>query len=437
MFKQRKNLKNILRVILIIIFFSQSNLLFADNVVTVTDNSFPVAIGNKYFIKNDPLVQYQSSDIALQDFIKNKDAVPVFTLPVKSLWLTFKLKNLSTHIHLYLSIGDPNISNIWLYEKTALGLVLLKYTGSSTNFKTRGNDNAAFDLDLFLPQNGEKEFYVRISSPHAIELPIIINNADSLNENNFIQTIILGLYCGIILSVLLYNLFLFFATKDRSYFIYVFYLLTLGFAQISLAGWSFRFLWPLHPSINAYIVIATSCFAALLGIAFAKSFLNTKTYTPRINNFLSLLSYSYLLGILLSFTSLAWLSYLIFNFVGLITSISLLSTSYIIYKKGYRPAYFYFIAWSIFLSCMIVYLLKNLNVIPTNNLTHFILYFASSAEAILLSIALADRINILKKEKELSQAEALERAEENERLVKEQNTMLELQVDQRTFELKE
>lgn len=61
----------------------------------------------------------------------------------------------------------------------------------------------------------------------------------------------------------------------------------------------------------------------------------------------------------------------------------------------------------------------------------------SAVEAILLSIALADRINILKREKEESQAEALRISQENEKLVREQNVILEQKVKERTLALEQ
>ncbi len=61
--------------------------------------------------------------------------------------------------------------------------------------------------------------------------------------------------------------------------------------------------------------------------------------------------------------------------------------------------------------------------------------FGSGIEVILLSFALADRINILKKDKELSQAEVVMALEENEKLIKEQNIVLEQKVLVRTEEL--
>jgi hypothetical protein len=60
----------------------------------------------------------------------------------------------------------------------------------------------------------------------------------------------------------------------------------------------------------------------------------------------------------------------------------------------------------------------------------------SAIEAMLLSFALADKINIFRREKEESQAQALKALEENQRIIREQNVILEKKVDARTHELK-
>ncbi|MCH5690178.1 7TM-DISM domain-containing protein [Niabella sp. W65] len=51
------------------------------------------------------------------------------------------------------------------------------------------------------------------------------------------------------------------------------------------------------------------------------------------------------------------------------------------------------IAWSIFLCSVIVFVLRNVGILPYNYLTFYALQIGSAAEAVLLSLALADRIN--------------------------------------------
>jgi signal transduction histidine kinase len=82
-----------------------------------------------------------------------------------------------------------------------------------------------------------------------------------------------------------------------------------------------------------------------------------------------------------------------------------------------------------------LFVFSEMGIIPTNNLTAYIMPLGSALEVVLLSFALADKINILKKEKEEEQAAKLRMFKENEELIREQNTMLEQKVTIRTEEL--
>ena len=84
---------------------------------------------------------------------------------------------------------------------------------------------------------------------------------------------------------------------------------------------------------------------------------------------------------------------------GLALIIFLFITAVTLLKKGYKPAKFFLYAWSILLLCVCVYILKDFDLIPYNTFTIYSLQIGSSLEAVLLSFALADKINISKKEK--------------------------------------
>jgi signal transduction histidine kinase len=115
----------------------------------------------------------------------------------------------------------------------------------------------------------------------------------------------------------------------------------------------------------------------------------------------------------------------------------MLLNAVLVYGKGYRPAKFFLIAWSMFLFGLCIFVLKDYNILPYNTITYNMMPFGSALEVILLSFALADKINIFKKEKEDSQAEALRISLENEQLILQQNIELEKKVNERTLELQE
>jgi signal transduction histidine kinase len=97
-------------------------------------------------------------------------------------------------------------------------------------------------------------------------------------------------------------------------------------------------------------------------------------------------------------------------------------------KMGYSSARFFLLAWSVFLLSVVVFVLRNMNLLPYNDLTYYALQIGSGMEALLLSFALAHKINLFR-------AEALQASQENERLVREQNIILEDKVHKRTEEL--
>ena len=106
-------------------------------------------------------------------------------------------------------------------------------------------------------------------------------------------------------------------------------------------------------------------------------------------------------------------------------------------RKGSRQAKFFLLAWTAFLLGVVAFILKDAGVLPFNDLTQFAMPIGSAVEGVLLSFGLADRINVLRREKEQSQAQALEAARENERIIREQNLILEHKVKERTHALEE
>ena len=246
-----------------------------------------------------------------------------------------------------------------------------------------------------------------------------------------------GIYFGIILVMMLYNLFIYITVKDDSYLYYVIYIFFVGLTQASLQGYTFKYIWPQ----NTWLAIQSAFLApGLVGIAallFIRNFLSTKIYVPKLNFSMNLIIAFYIFCIGLSLFGIYNLSQLLIQITAICASLFAFVIGYIIYKKGLRTAKFFLIAWSIFIIGVLLFVLKDLGILPYNNFTAYTMQAGSAIEVVLLSFALADRINILKKEKEVSQLNALNALKENERIIIEQNIILESKVTERTIELME
>lgn len=269
-----------------------------------------------------------------------------------------------------------------------------------------------------------------------MQLPLTLGTTKSIYESLLNKDIIFGIYAGIILVMGLYNLFIFFVVRDRVYILYVLYIFLVGLTQACIQGYAFKFLWPNSEYwANQSIIIAPDL-TGIAALEFIKNFLNLKQFSKPLYKGIFIFTAIYIIALILGFLDQYHLSQNLIQLTAMTASIYVWYVGYRISKKGYRPAFFFLVAWSIFLTSVVIFVLKNFNILPYNDFTFYALQIGSALEVILLSFALADKINILKKEKEESQAQALYESQKNQRLIKEQNIILDARVQERTVALK-
>jgi signal transduction histidine kinase len=300
--------------------------------------------------------------------------------------------------------------------------------------KAKNSQGFSFMLPAKLKQGDV--LYLKLRPHEVFITKLSIKKDYELFEKHALRDIIFGIYTGIMLIMFVYNLFLFIVVRDRSYIFYVFYILFTWLAQISIQGYGLRYIWDAESFMNQNSVVLYS----LLGLAFAClftiSFLNTKLFSPLSHRLFKIYLFLVVicLGILLIIGSPS--TFILMQILTLLgAAIAMYASYYVYFKKHFKPAGFYLLAWSILLVGAILFVLKDYGVLPYNTLTAYLLQLSSAIEVMLLSFALADKINYFKKENETAQVQALNASLENQKLIKEQNIVLEKKVKERTEEL--
>jgi two-component system, sensor histidine kinase LadS len=221
----------------------------------------------------------------------------------------------------------------------------------------------------------------------------------------------LGIYYGVLIVMMPYNLFLFFSVRDVSYFYYIFYVVFVSLYQAGIDGLAFQFLWPRSPEIELRSVLFFVCFGFIGIFQFVKSFLELKRNMPGINKFLTVVVWA--LGLIA--VGIFFFEYKIANIIvsllGLLAPLLIFAIGLKSFIQGFRPARFFLLAWTMFLLLTSMSALRIFAILPVNFITIHGMRIGSILEVILLSLALADRINIYKKEKIMAQKQALEEAE--------------------------
>lgn len=354
-------------------------------------------------------------------------------------WLKFRVHNATEMSQYMLTVAKATMDRVDLYALDSLGtLVSEAYIDRSEPFFSRRYHNPNFKFDLSIPPSETRTYYLRVESTMPIALPISIvspqKNLQSLSTEYFS----LGIYAGIVIIMALYNLFLFLSIRDMSYVYYVFYVLGTGLTQIGIKGYNFQFLWPNNPTLELGSVIILGSFSGIAAILFTIQFLEIKQHFRALHLGLLSLLVLFCFALVMLFMD-RFTAFILMQTATTLSALFGLGTAiYVVYKRPtFPPAKFFLIAWSILLVGSLAFILRDYGILPHNTLTNSSVQIASAIEMALLSFGLANRINMLKAERELSRLEALRAAEKNEKLIREQNIVLEQRVEERTRALTE
>jgi two-component system, NtrC family, sensor kinase len=359
--------------------------------------------------------------------------VPNFGAKENSVFVKFSIANESQEFFLYGYLENTAIDEIDIYHlgKSARKIVS---SGEHLSYNERGSEHPGVNFQMFIKPGQKVDFIARIKTGEQLLLPLKIGKEKFINAEQSRKELFYGYYMGWILVMLIYNLFVWITVRDKVYLYYVFYILTVGLTQLVLNGFASKYLWP---DATKGSMIASIIIPVLSGIAtvlFSRNFIQTKRFTPRVDKMLIGYLIIYMVVLVLAFTPYLNLCYVLIDF-NAASALILVYSAIVAVRNKYRPATFFLVAWVIFLTGVTLFALKNFGVLPFDNLTNYALPIGSALETVLLSFALADRINQFKKEKEDSQHKMIQVMSENQQLIEEQNVQLEMKVQERTQDL--
>jgi len=363
----------------------------------------------------------------------NKD---VFTHPLTrgAFWFRISVSNHSGQ-DAWLEVGSIAARYIDLYCPGGNDKPIL--TGTQRGEVSKPYAGTMFWLPLNkAEEKGEKTYYLRIEEETPFEVPLTIGTLQSLHAGKTLMDYLTAGFIGAILIMLLYNAFLWLSTRETLYLVYVLYLATC--LVIPPAHNGYLVISSLVPQewIYNHVVFFMSIANIIIGV-FAILYLGLKKELPRLYRFIVVVIAS--LGVM-GFLNFLYPYGFLFNtfqvFILLLYLACLGSAWYLLFKKR-RQAFFYTMGWTFMLVFTGIVILTINGYLPYNVFTRNSSLFGITLEAWLFSLALGNRINVLKKQQEAAQIELLEKVTENERLVRTQNQQLEFEVGRRTSELKQ
>lgn len=370
-------------------------------------------------------------------FLRNEKEVPHFGLRKASLWYRFDIEN-RTSTDLFLEIDNPILDTVEYFLVNNDGQLVHHYlTGNHVKIKEREVKTSQLLIDLKLSESSRHTCYLKIKSmASSFMTPMEIASMKTLFEIDHTKDLWQGLYFGLIAFIFIYNVFLFISIKDRSYIYFALFIAAMGWLFALLRGFGFQYIWSDYPYLNMLTPFVGSV-AGFYAILFSCNFLKTSENTPISHRWLmGLLGFYVVVGIL-NVLGFHLISMRLLEFNSAMVFFFLLISAIVTWREGFIPAKYYLMSWSIFVLGFCVYVMRELGIVNTNQFTENILQLTSTATILFMSFAISKKINIYIKVKNAAQEIAIKTALENEKLISNQNLLLEAKVNQRTIDLEE
>ncbi len=355
----------------------------------------------------------------------------------RPLWCRFRVRDLNPD-NLYMEIKNPDLDSVSVYIFDENDhLVHQHHTGDYVPSGDREVSGNNFFIDLHTKKGNEYTVYLRARSVNSsLFLPLYIAPLKTFYNSDRREGVFQAIYYGVIFFIVIYNLFLFVILKKPEYFYFSAFVFFLGIVFAIYSGYAIHYLWGKQTWLNKYPVVFASL-SGIFSILFTSNLLKSEIQTPRRHIWILALTGIYLLSIILQISGFSKIAYRFMLYNVFFSFAFIISIALSVWRRGYKPAGYYIFAWSFFLAGFMLYALREFNVIPVNDLTIHAAQVGSFLAIILISFSLGKKINIYIDNTSEAWSLAASTAEENERLIKHQNRLLEDRVNQRTHDLKQ
>ncbi|WP_128547036.1 sensor histidine kinase [Larkinella soli] len=355
-------------------------------------------------------------------------------------WLTFDLTN-ETDEELFLQFIYNGTRTIDLYE-TDGRRVLARHALGALNAETRYPVRKSNPFCALTVRNGQTHrYYVYFQGVYTKDQPIYCLTTASLVTGIHRADLFFGLFYGLVLAVVVYSLLLYARVGDRDTLLYVVWVLFVGLQIALFRGHLNEFLYAAFPGVEKYGV-ALAGITGMVHIPFTITFLRLRDRSPGFFRFGMTVLALYVLATLWTITDVTLsrngeAETDLIPLVALLEGVFNVSAGVAVYRRGFRPASYFIIGNLFFFLSIFIFLLYAFGPLPHGFLTYNSLPIGSALEITFFAMALASKINLLKRQRALAVRERIAALQENEKLIREQNTVLEQKVKQRTAELQQ
>jgi len=320
-----------------------------------------------------------------------------------AIWLRFTLKNPAEKaLHYYLEEAWPLIDEIDLFLPDGSGGYRRISTGDYQRFASRPFDHRTFVFPLTLEAGSSITCYMRFRTTSSMILPLTLWQPDSFMHRILREDRVLMLLYGMMLVMIIYNLLMYAAIRQRSYLYYVLFIASFMCFIMTQHGTAFQYLWPEYPWFANDCIPLTLAMVVFFAYLFTRNFLSIGMKFSDIRILYRCFFVISVLGMAISAFALNQDTYVVaMAGTPILAFLSIAGAIYAAIKlslKRIRAAYFYLSGWIGFFAGGCLYIGKTFSFLPANAMTNWSIMIGILFMMVVLSIAQADMMDSMRRD---------------------------------------
>jgi len=318
---------------------------------------------------------------------------PNFGFTQAAHWFRFRLDNMdAAPLSRYIELPIPFIDDVQLFHEAGGQRRAQYHLGDEFAFDQRGFKNQNFVMPVTLLP-GENLILIRLASSGTIEAPLRVWDPLAFQQANDHEKLVQGAVAGILLVMVFYNLFVYLATRERSYLYYIGFVASYMLFHFTLTGYTFAYVWPNAVRWNSFAISTCMAAATLFSGLFTSHFLRLREFSRPAWRIMQASNAFAGTLVLATFVLPYGLTVRVGAALTLPVATAALTLGYWRWVKGATFARFYCLAWTAALIGLAVLNASKFGLIETNFWTSNAHQMGVVLLVVLLSFTLADRIN--------------------------------------------
>lgn len=385
--------------------------------VAVAECSVPnkgLPLSSTLFTWLDPTGQ-ATSQVARENLAKNAFAANTtdevsYGFVSGAIWARVELPPVDSNCYTLLVLEQPRVLRVDVFDPTTDGSRSVLAMGAALPFHDRAMPHRFPSVRLFRTPSESLPLLLRVESHTSVQLPFVLHTEASLYANAYNEQAGMGLFYGVVLALLLYNMAMLIGVRDRTYLAAVAYLASLGLFTLGFMGHGAQWVWtdsPLWQSNGLAALVAALLATALV---FVSSFLDLRHHMPRLDRAMwALAGLQVMLGVagMLGWTQPA---------IQILAASSLVAGAMVTLagvacvRAGSRPARVFLLSWALLIGFGVTIPLSSFGLLPRTLFGEYGMQVGSAAQMLVLSFALIYRVNLMRTEQVVLEREAERRA---------------------------